>query len=359
MNQVDRGFDLVFDGHVICRLVSQWDGSAISIATRSTYPNDTWHHVVCTYNGSSRSSGFKIFVDGDPAPFDASPDNLTTSAKCHGYFRIGARIAKDYFNGDVDDVFAYRRALSAEEARAWFTRGRNRSQTLSADERRDFIGYWTFEGNGEEAFRDRSGNGHHGQPDLHLGHSAIVAQGQARVARFRTIGGVDCGPAGDFERTHAFSAGGWFFSEVGSMQQSLLSKMYLVVPYRGYDIQYDGDTYIALLTHNWEDAPGNTIAIQTASVRESGWRHVFFTYDGSSRVAGLKLYLNGELQKVTVLKDNLTKSIRVDEPFIIGSRSTAFTMRGRAAHVRLIPRELTADEVRQLAKADQPPGPLP
>jgi hypothetical protein len=60
-----------------------------------------------------------------------------------------------------------------------------------------------------------------------------------------------------------------------------------------------------------------------------------------------------------VVKDNLTKSIRVDEPFLIGSRSTALTMRGRAAHVRLIPRELTALEVRQLVKDDQLPGPVP
>ena len=86
---------------------------------------------------------------------------------------------------------------------------------------------------------------------------------------------------------------------------------------------------------------------------------MLFTYDGSSRAAGLKLYIDGELQKVTMLKDNLSKSIRVEEPFVIGSRLTAATMRGRAAHIRLIPRELTAEEVSQLAKADRPPGPLP
>ena len=65
---------------------------------------------------------------------------------------------------------------------------------------------------------------------------------------------------------------------------------------------------------------------------------MLFTYDGSSRAAGLKLYVNGELQKVTVLKDNLTKSIRIEEPFVIGSRLFGSTMCGRAAHVRLIPR---------------------
>ena len=141
--------------------------------------------------------------------------------------------------------------------------------------------------------------------------------------------------------------------------QTLLSKIQFGVPNRGYDIEYDGDKYVAQITNTWDDGPGNSVAIQTDPIRGTGWRHVLFTYDGSSRAAGLKLYVNGELQKVTVLKDNLSKSIRVEEPFVIGSRLIASTMRGRAAHVRLIPRELTAEEVRQLAKADQPPGPLP
>jgi hypothetical protein len=358
MDQVNRGFDLMFNGNVICHLVSQWDGSAIKITTRSTFPNDIWHHVVCTYDGSSRSSGFKIYVDGAEAPFEPSNDSLTTSPKCHGYFRIGSRVARDYFNGDIDDVFVYRRALSAEEARAWFSRGRIPSQSPSADEKRGLIGLWTFEGKGKEAFQDRSGNGHHGQPDLHSGHSAIVPQGPTRVARFRSIGGIDCGPAGDFERTDAFSAGGWFCWEGGPMR-TLISKMQPGIPNRGYAIDYDGEKYIAQVTNTWDHGPGNSLAIQTAPITGTGWRHVFFTYDGSSRAPGLKLYVNGEMQKVTVLKDNLSKSIRVEEPFVIGSRLFANTMRGRAAHVRLIPRDLNADEVRKLAKADQPPGPLP
>ena len=120
------GFDFAFDGHVVCYFVSQWEGSAIRISTRSSYPNDTWHHAICTYDGSSRSSGFKIYVDGAQAPFDASHDNLTASTNESRLFsdRFSSR-RQDYFNGDIDDVFVYQRALSAEEARAWFTRGRS------------------------------------------------------------------------------------------------------------------------------------------------------------------------------------------------------------------------------------------
>jgi S1-C subfamily serine protease len=357
LDRADRGFDLTFNGHVICRLVSHWEGSAIEITTRYTYPNDTWHHALCTYDGSSRAAGFRIYVDGVEARFDAPHDSLTTSAKCRGYFRIGSRIDKDSFSGDMDDVFVYRRSLSAEEARAWFTRGRISSRPLSEDQRRGLLGYWPFEGRREEAYRDQSGNGHHGQPDLLSGHSAIVLQGPTRVARFRGKGGLDCGQAGDFERTDAFSAGGWFCWEGGPMQ-TLLSKIQYGSPNRGYDIEYDGERYIAQLTNAWENGK-NSVAIQTAPIRGTGWRHVMFTYDGSSRAAGLRLYVNGELQTVSVLYDNLSRSIRVKEPFVIGSRLVASTMRGRAAHVRLIPRELIADEVRQMAKSDRPPGPLP
>ena len=132
-----------------------------------------------------------------------------------------------------------------------------------------------------------------------------------------------------------------------------------MVPNRGYDIEYDGEKFVAQITNTWDEGPGNSIAIQTNPNPGSGWRHVLFTYDGSSRAPGLKLYVNGELQKVTVLKDNLSKSIRIEEPFVIGSRLIGSTMRGRASHVRLIPRELTPQEVRQLAEADRPPGPLP
>ncbi len=250
------------------------------------------------------------------------------------------------------------RAISADEAKSWFVRGRTGSQPLSTDAKRGLIGFWTFEGDGEEAFRDRSGNGHHAQPDVLSGHSAIVADGPVRVARFRGIGGIDCGPAGDFERTDAFSAGGWFFWEGGSML-TLLSKLQFGVPNRGYDIEYDGDKYVAQLTNTWDEGPGNSIAVQTGSIRGTGWRHVMFTYDGRSRASGLKLYVNGELQQTTVMKDNLTKSIRIEEPFVIGSRLAGSTMRGRAAHVRLIPRELTAREVRELIKSDHPPVPPP
>jgi S1-C subfamily serine protease len=359
LDRENRGYDLfMVDGHIFAHLLSEWEGNALRVVSRSTYPNDIWHHVVCTYDGSSRGAGMHLYVDGAESPCEISHDSLKSTTKSHGYFRIGSRSDRHYFVGDIDDVFVYRRALSATEARTWFERKRNSARPLAADQKRGLAGFWTFEGKGEEAYRDHSGNGHHGQPDLHSAHAAIVPQGPARVGRFRSNGGIDCGQAGDFERTDPFSAGGWFFWE-GGPTENLFSKIHHSGPNRGYAIEYDGEKYTAQLIHNWDDGPENALAIQSPSIRGSGWRHVMFTYDGSSRAAGLKLYVNSELQKVNVLKDSLSKSIRVQEPFVIGSRLVASTFYGRVANVRVIPRVLTADQVRQLANADRPPGPLP
>ena len=347
----ERGFELAFDGHVMCDLVSEWEGSAILIRTRSVYPNDAWHHVICTYDGSSKSSGFAIYVDGALAPFDATHDRLTTSAKSRGDFRIGSRTGREYFNGDIDDAFVYRRAFPRTRLKpgscvgelpwgrsaAAHARLRGFGPSRATARRRFAIGVATAT-TASLIYTPATRRSCLEARDAWRGFAALAASTAGRPEILN-------GP------THFLPAAGSAMREVG--QSSLLSKIEPGAPHRGYEIQYDGETYSAALIHNWDDPPGNFIAIQTVPIRGTGWRHVLITYDGKSRAAGLKLYVNGELQKVTVLKDNLSKSIRVDEPFIIGSRSTGLTMRGRASHVRVIPRELTAEEVRQICEADR------
>ena len=42
------------------------------------------------------------------------------------------------------------------------------------------------------------------------------------------------------------------------------------------------------------------------------WTHVFATYDGSSRAAGVKIYFDGQAKPLTVLNDAPSGSIRTD-----------------------------------------------
>ena len=46
------------------------------------------------------------------------------------------------------------------------------------------------------------------------------------------------------------------------------------------------------------------------SVEVDEWTHLFFTYDGSAKANGLKIYLNGQLLEQVIHFDNLYKSIQ-------------------------------------------------
>ena len=77
---------------------------------------------------------------------------------------------------------------------------------------------------------------------------------------------------------------------------------------RGYELQLDQERPMFSLIHFW---PGNAIRVRAKEVMPKGeWAHVAVTYDGSSRAAGVSLYINGKACEVEVLRDNLFKDIR-------------------------------------------------
>ncbi|MCC6509409.1 MAG: DUF1549 domain-containing protein [Pirellulaceae bacterium] len=76
---------------------------------------------------------------------------------------------------------------------------------------------------------------------------------------------------------------------------------------RGYELLIEDGRLKWSLIHFW---PGNAISIATRDKVPLGqWQHVTVTYDGSSRAAGLAIYVNGQRAVVEVIKDKLTKEI--------------------------------------------------
>jgi len=64
-------------------------------------------------------------------------------------------------------------------------------------------------------------------------------------------------------------------------------------------------------TGSGQPAKGNTpeLALRVVVVKpiplDGAWKHIFFTYDGSGRASGVKIYINGAPVATRVLKDNL------------------------------------------------------
>jgi hypothetical protein len=114
-----RGFDLlVGDGKLFLHLIHSWPGNALRVSTKEALPKDTWTHVFATYDGSSKASGVKLYVNGNEAPLEVTNDNLDDTIVNETTFNLGKRSASHPLKGAIDDVRVYARVISSNEVSA-------------------------------------------------------------------------------------------------------------------------------------------------------------------------------------------------------------------------------------------------
>lgn len=111
-----RGWDLYLDGgNAYVHLISKWDSNAIRVNTKGGVPQNEWHHVFVTYDGSSKAKGVHIYIDGKPAELEITHDALSGSIVTEKPVIIGRRSASAAFMGRLDELRVYNRELSAAE----------------------------------------------------------------------------------------------------------------------------------------------------------------------------------------------------------------------------------------------------
>ncbi|TWU09360.1 Planctomycete cytochrome C [Symmachiella macrocystis] len=114
---------------------------------------------------------------------------------------------------------------------------------------------------------------------------------------------------GDFTRDDPFSIALWVQTPDVKERAVIFhrSRAWTDSGSRGYQLLLKEGHLSAALIHFW---PGNAIGIRATSPMPVGeWVHVVMAYDGSSRAAGLKLYVNGEHAECEVVRDKLSKQI--------------------------------------------------
>jgi hypothetical protein len=106
-----------------------------------------------------------------------------------------------------------------------------------------------------------------------------------------------------------------------------------------------------------DGTPSFAIKVSTAEVLpvDGKWKHVFFTYDGSGKASGVRIYVDGEAVATKVASDRLSRStIRTQAPMQLGWRYPDATpaQETRYQDIRLYARVLTAEEVKRLPFED-------
>lgn len=154
---------------------------------------------------------------------------------------------------------------------------------------------------------------------------------------------------GDFDAGNAFTVSLWVYPNQRNLNGALLARMDSPNGHRGWDVWMQSDRIGMHLIHDWRTR--DALKVVTKSPLElRKWQHVSMSYDGSRQAGGLRIYVDGKLQPVTVDANGLKGTTRTTVPLKLGQRHTGERVgNANISDVRLYARALTALEVGQLA----------
>lgn len=153
---------------------------------------------------------------------------------------------------------------------------------------------------------------------------------------------VDFADPWPLERDRAFTLSVWI-NPGSSPQGCVASKQDSDSQARGFEILWYKSQPRINLAHRYGSDGIEVVAKDKFSGGQ--WRHLVITYDGSSKAAGLKVYVDGKLSEVDVRRDSLSGSIASKEPWRIGWKGTGIGFEGDVDEFRLFDRAITAEEV--------------
>ena len=161
---------------------------------------------------------------------------------------------------------------------------------------------------------------------------------------------IEAGNVGDFEKDSKFSFGCWLKLEAGhTAAASVFARMDDDDSFRGWDLYVENGEVVCHLIHKWQ---GDALKVVTTGkpLKTGTLQHLFVTYDGSSKAAGFKIFVDGKETKLRIEADTLKNTTKTQTPFVVGRRKKSSALAGATVQdIRLYSRKLTAAEVKRLA----------
>jgi len=138
-----RGWDFWLDGGKPgTHIVSKWPDNALKVNSTKVLETNRWYHICVTYDGSSKASGVKVYIDGERQETSAQNDKLDGTIRTRVPFKFGQRnYSSPLENAGLQDARIYGRVLSLDEVRrlqasrpAWLLARRGENQSKDDDE---------------------------------------------------------------------------------------------------------------------------------------------------------------------------------------------------------------------------------
>ncbi|MHC4738742.1 MAG: LamG domain-containing protein [Planctomycetota bacterium] len=345
-----------------------------------------WHHAAITMdNGASK--GYKLYMDGvkvGERTYSGILSNWDT-LKIGGDFQGPGNGRPEFFHGLIDDVTIFDRTLSGDEVLELYRGEFIGLEITGPDTVADnFQAQYKAIANYERADVDVTGLADWSVDDETIASiaagllttemvdlptditiTAEYTKSENTEAAQKQVSILTICPSGtaldfdglddyvnvsnetnfDFERTDSFSILLWAKLSEITFFSPIISKESHSGNYRGYEMRIIGDKLRIILRNSFQ--PSNQIRVDsTISLFAERWYYLGFTYDGSSEAAGVKMYINGFPETVSIASNDLTGSILNNVPITIGSRTGGGDFfNGVIDDVRIYDRALSGEEI--------------
>jgi hypothetical protein len=325
-------------------------GTALTNITYDGLSTDTYYHTVLTYDGAI----IKLYVDGDEKDSSEKTGILNNPSR---NFMIGAHTGSVsdptlFFNGTIDDVRIYNRALSADEVSRLHGLGAtthvNVSLKTSNPLEEGLVGHWTFDGKdvnkATNVITDSSGQGNHGST---VGMNTATTTAIGVIGQAFDLDGSDdhvlIPDDNSLDMTDQITVMTWIKPDISqNTAERIVTKLFSTAWFFGYDASGVNAESLDLYIN------GASRAETSADVLSVGqWNYVGFTYNkDAGGTDEVKIYHNG----VVVATGDYSTAIGVNtQDILIGEYSAGgFNFDGKIDDVRIYNRALSASEVSRL-----------
>ncbi|KKU03784.1 MAG: LamG domain protein jellyroll fold domain protein [Candidatus Giovannonibacteria bacterium GW2011_GWA2_45_21] len=333
-NETDRlSVFTATNGRIVIQVLN---GSNNAYVTTLDYDDNKWHHLVFVRNGNTITNGI-LYIDNNPVGI-ASWGNFGSDST-NNVIGIYEQTLSYPFNGLIDDVRVYNRALTAAEIQALYKSGQAKFASPSGT---GLVGYWSMdEGSGSYA-TDSSGNKNTGI----LTNGPTWVDGKRGKALnfdgsndYVSIGNPQSGVL-DFG-TNSFSYGSWIYNTKLTSSDGIPVGKYNGGYGPGYDIELRTNK-MTVLVYDGTAYKGVSL---TTSPPLNKWVHFFAVVDRATN------YLKGYKDGVFIGQTDIST---------LGSVSSSNSLRlngygpsywgGLIDDVRIYNRALTPSEVEGLYK---------
>lgn len=326
-------------------------------APSSSFVAREWTHLCGTFLANTYT---RLFKNGEMIAEDTSPVSaVQSSASAASYIgRRGGPPGTGFFQGKIDEVRVYNRALSRSEIQALFDLGNNDDSSL--------VGHWKLDELSGTNAVDSSGNSNTGTLTNYSSPEPWSSSGQVNSSlNFDGSSNyVQIADSTSLDVTSNLTVAAWVKPDTctpdpggGANMRSIMGKWQKAGNNRAYILGMSRGTNCNLLFNisddgGWAGEAANGV-VTTDILTVDTWAHVVATYDGSTNLASI--YINGTLSASSTATDaasvniyNSSAPLRIGATQDWGDSPKYFS--GHIDDVRVYNRVLSTTEIDALHK---------